>query len=415
MRIKFITFGCKVNQYETQALKEKFEKLGCLICEEKPDLCVINGCSVTANADRKSKEALARAKKENPKAKIVACGCFAQLPGSLSSKHNTDYVIPQSKKHLLPEIVLGLVSEQKQPTSESVWSLRVSCFSNQRAFIKVQDGCSNYCAFCKIPYLRGPSCSRKLEDVLAEIKVISKLHNEVVLCGINLGLYGRDLTSQQTLNSLLIEILNLSLLGRVRISSLESYSFDYQLLSHFSQKKLCPHLHLSFQYGDNSILKAMNKQESVELYEDIVDQARKIKPNIALSCDIMVGFPGENDKSFQNTLDFLRRVKPMRTHIFSFSPREKTLLCNAKITDRKKIRQRYKIIKQLTDHFAVEYMSGFVGNVLEVIGEEETSGFVSGYTENYLRVYVEPRISLGKIVPVKIKKIADNKLFAYPV
>jgi len=414
MLVKFFTLGCKVNQYETQALKEKFEKLGCKICERKADICIINGCSVTGNADRKSKRALIRAKKENPKAKIVACGCFVQLPESLGRKDNVDYVVSQDKKHLLPEIVLGAVSGQKRFKDDGIWSLNISYSSNYRAFIKVQDGCDNYCTFCKIPYLRGPSCSRNLDEVLREIEVVSKIHKEVVLCGINLGLYGRDLKPAQTLSCLLAEVLSLPFSGRIRLSSLESFFFDHKIFSLFQHRKLCPHLHLSFQSGDNSVLKAMNKQESAELYEEIVRKARRVKPNIALSCDIMVGFPGESNKNFQNTLDFLKRVQPMRTHIFSFSPREKTPLSDVKMIDRKEIRSRYQVTKQLTDNFALEYKQKFVGQKLEVLGDENFNGVVSGYTENYLKVYVAQKIPLGEIVPVKIEKLINGKLFASP-
>jgi threonylcarbamoyladenosine tRNA methylthiotransferase MtaB len=407
MKVKFLTLGCKVNQYETQGLKEKFLSLGCETTQDKADFYVINTCSVTQKADHKSKQAILKAKKENSKAKIVVSGCLAQLDKEFIEELGVDYVIPQDQKHLLPEIVLNL-PQLKNNISRP---LRITHFSNHRAFIKVQDGCDHFCSFCKIPYLRGKPKSQPKVQVLEEVKAVSQNHKEIVLCGINLGLYGKDLKSSYALEDLVEDILKIPDLGRLRLSSLEPILVSKKLLSFLSHKKLCPHLHLPFQYGDDYILNKMNKKETVALYEDLVKASRKINPSIALSCDIMVGFPEETEKSFQNTVDFLNRIKPMRMHIFTFSPRQKTKVYSAKVNNRQLVRARYDVLKELAARFSLNYQKKFIGKTLDLVAEERSNGSISGYTENYLKVQIKEKALLGEIIPVRINKVEGSRLF----
>jgi len=412
LKVKFFTLGCKVNQYETQGLKEKFSFLGHTITEELADLYVINTCTVTSRADTKSKQAIIRAKKENPQAQIAVCGCLAQLNKDFIERLGVDYIIPQDQKHLLPDIVLGSFPVQREPDRKEKDSLKISYFSNHRAFVKVQDGCNNLCSFCKIPFLRGPSRSKDKEDAIEEIKKVCSRHSEVVLCGVNLSLYGRDLSSKCTLVDLIKDILVLPSLGRLRLSSLEPFFLEEVFFSLFKYSKLCPHLHFPFQYGDDRILKKMNKKETVALYHEKVSKIRKIKPDAAISCDIMVGFPTETEKSFQNTVDFLKQVNPMRMHIFTFSPREKTQFSEAKVKNPTVIRQRYEYLKRIAKDFSSSYQRKFLGKRLNMVAEEENSGFVSGYTENYIRVQLRARVPLGQIIPVVIEKVDSDKVLA---
>lgn len=407
MRIKFITLGCKVNQYETQALKEQFLSSGHKITEGKADLYVVNTCAVTNRADRKSKDAILKSRKENPTAKIAVCGCLVQCNRAVIEKLAVDYVVPQDKKYLLADIILGNSSVGK-----NIWSLKISRFNNCRAFVKVQDGCNHFCSFCVVPYVRGRSISRGKEDVLAEINRVSKLHKEIVLCGINLGLYGRDLTPRKSLYQLVDDILKIDSLQRLRLSSLAPYFITNRLISLFANSKLCPHLHLPFQNGDDRVLKDMNKKETVSLYEDIVKKAKRIIPSFAVSCDIMVGFPTENNESFANTISFLKRVKPMRTHIFTFSSRPRTKQEGIKIKNMKDIRRRFKILKNLTDDFAYEYNLRFLGKTLYMAAEERNNGYSCGYTENYMKVYVKRALPLGEIYPVRIDRVEKNRVIA---
>ena len=413
MRVKFFTLGCKVNQYETQSLKERFSFLGHKITNEKADLYVINTCTVTSRADSKSKDAILRAKKENPQAKIAVCGCLAQLNRDFIVQTGADYIISQDQKHLLPDIVLGsslAVEVSKERKEEETF--KITYFSNHRAFVKVQDGCDNFCSFCKIPYLRGPSRSKAGGEAIDEIKKVCLRHREIVLCGVNLSLWGRDLTPKLALEDLIKDLLSIPSLGRLRLSSLEPFFVNEGLISLLRHNKLCPHFHFPFQYGDDRILGEMNKKETVSLYRDKVSQAKRIRPDIAISCDIMVGFPTESEESFQNTVNFLRIIKPMRMHIFTFSPREKTRFWEVKIKDSETIHQRYNFLKKLAGDFSYSYKRKFLGKTLNMVTEIEKDGSTSGYTENYIRVRVNEPVPLGQIIPVVIESVEEDKVLA---
>ncbi|MCM8831222.1 MAG: tRNA (N(6)-L-threonylcarbamoyladenosine(37)-C(2))-methylthiotransferase MtaB [Candidatus Omnitrophica bacterium] len=408
MKVKFLTLGCKVNQYETQALKEDFSRLGHIICDSDADMCIINTCSVTHRADRKSFEAILSAKKRYPKAKIIVTGCLAQYDAAKIQELGVDYIVPQDKKSSLVGLISGDTSNNKD-----IWSLKISSFPNQRAFLKIQDGCDFSCSFCKIPYIRGRSVSRKKEEVIEEFKRLAKFHKEIVLCGINLALYGKDLAGSITLATLINEILELGYQNRIRLSSLEPCLVTDELIRIFSHPKICPHIHLPFQSGDDTILKKMNKVETVSLYRALVDKLRKINPYIAISCDIIVGFPEENDFTFKNTVDFLKEIRPMRMHIFRFSPRNLTAFFDIKIKDQKIIYSRYNFLKKLAFDFSIEYKKSFLGKSLEMISEEQEGDYVTGYTQNYIKVWLQGKYPKGEIIPVKITLVSkDGKVFA---
>jgi len=410
MKVKFFTLGCKVNQYETQGLREKFLEFGFSDTDKKADLYVINTCTVTHRADSKSRQIIKQAKKENPAAKIAVCGCLPQLNRQMIEAIGADYIVSQDTKHLLPEIVSGNLPKEASLKKKDIWSLKITHFNNQRAFIKIQDGCNNLCAFCKVPYLRGASRSRQRKEVISEVIRVSELHREIVLSGVNLSLWGKDFRPRESLADLVSQILKISDLGRLRLSSLEPRFVDRKLISLFNNKKLCPHVHFPFQSGDDRILKAMNKKETVALYEKKVSQLRAIKPQIAISCDIIVGFPGEDEKNFENTVSFLKRIKPMRMHIFSFSPREATKFAKLKLTNQVKVKRRYDLLKKLADKLSVEYKGKFLGKTLRMVAEEESQGIISGYTENYIKVCVGDKAELGQLVPVKIKRVEKDRV-----
>ena len=405
-KVKFITLGCKVNQYETQALKEKFLKYGFKIADKDPHLYVINTCAVTSRAYIKSKEAILKAQKENSQAKIAVVGCMVKDGWEELKRMNVDFVLPPQEKHLLPEKILGKESEDG-----GIWSLKITHFFNQRAFVKIQDGCDNFCSFCEIPYFRGRSTSRPKEDILEEIERLSLRHPEIVLCGINLALYGKE--RGENLVSLIKDVLKIKTLKRLRLSSLEPAYISDELLELFKNEKLCPHLHLPFQSGDDQILRLMNKKESVSLYKEIVEKARRINPLISITCDIMVGFPYEEDRHFSNTVKFLEEIRPMRMHIFSFSARPHTVFENIKISKemQMKTKKRYKILKELAERFSYEYKKKFLGKRLHMVVEEKKKDYVCGYTENYIRVYVKEDLPLGEIVKVRIEKIEGSLVY----
>jgi len=396
MRVKFITLGCKVNQYETQALSEEFEAYGCQLTDGNADVYIINTCTVTSRADRKSREAIMRAKRQNPQAKIVVSGCYAQ---DMQKRLDVDYIIPASKKQYIADIVLG-----RMITSKDIWSLKINKFFNQRAFVKIQDGCDNHCSFCKVPLVRGRSCSRPRKHILEEISQLSSRYKEIVLCGINLGLYGRDVSPRETLPQLVCDIERIAPGSRLRFSSFEPAQVTKEIVQLFLHPNVCPHLHLPFQSGDNDVLRAMNKRESVSFYEKITAELRQINPLFAISCDMMVGFPGETKQSFRNTLAFLRRIQPMRIHVFTFSPREGTTCAQMKTKNHAAARNYSAYIRNLANEYSMAYRRKFFGKTLSVIAEERRDGYNRGYSENYLQVNFEGNVRLGELYKVKIKK-----------
>jgi threonylcarbamoyladenosine tRNA methylthiotransferase MtaB len=411
MRVKIKTLGCKVNQYEGQAIAEQFSSLGYQVTTKKADLYIINTCSVTKTADKKSKKMILQAKKENPRAKIAVCGCLAELNKNYIEKIGVDYIVTQKNKQNLVNVILG--DTVPLPLSKSPWKLKIENYPHKRAFVKIQDGCSNFCSFCKIPYLRPKPVSRRKKDIIDEIKRLSANHYEIILSGINLNLYGRDLNPKNSLSNLSEDILKLNCLGRLRISSLQPSLIDNKLISLINHPKLCPHLHLSFQYGQNSILKAMNKKETVEIYLEKVKAIKKVYPKTAISCDIIVGFPGETEKTFQQTVNFLKKVRPMRIHIFTFSPREKTPLANNNSIDKDKIKERYMALDKLAKDFSLSYSKLFLNKELEMIAEEKKDNYTTGYTQNYIKVNTKDNIKLGSPAKIKINKVTkNNKVFA---
>ncbi|MEI8350313.1 MAG: tRNA (N(6)-L-threonylcarbamoyladenosine(37)-C(2))-methylthiotransferase MtaB [Candidatus Omnitrophota bacterium] len=410
MKVKFITLGCKVNQYETQALEEEFESCGCQLTDGIADLYVINTCTVTSRADRKSREAVMRVKRQNPQARIAVCGCYAIEGEGLRTRLGVDYVITPQKKQYIADIVLNHSLREKD-----IWSLKIHKFFNQRAFVKIQDGCDNCCSFCKVPLARGPSCSRPRDYILDEIKQLSLRYKEIVLCGINLGLYGKDLSSRDTLPSLIDAITRIAPHTRIRLSSFEPAHLTQEIINIFSYPNMCPHLHLPFQSGDDAVLKGMNKKERVSFYEKIVSQLRAVDPFFAISCDIMVGFPCETDALFQNTVAFLRRIRPMRMHVFTFSPREGTTYSGMKIKNHAVVRRRNEYVRKMASEFGKEYRQKFLGRTLSVIAEERRDGYNRGYSENYLNVNFRGKTILGELYKVKIKTISRDALIGSAV
>ena len=407
MKVKFYTLGCKVNQYETQAIMEEFIKNGYqIVAKNDADLYIVNTCTVTKRADNKSIRLIKHIKKINPYSKIAAIGCLAELNSNILERLNVDYIIPQDKKHLVFDIISSYNSDKK-----NIWSLKISRFFNQRAFVKIQDGCNFKCSFCKIPFVRGKSISREKSDILEEIKrLLDNNHKEIVLCGINLGLYGKDLTPKYTIEDLIEDILKINLNFRIRLSSIEPIFITERLISFFKEPKICPHIHLPFQSGDDYILEKMNKKERVSLYKDVVKKLRSINKDIAISCDIMVGFPYETDDTFKNTVSFLEEIKPMRIHIFTFSPRENTEFFNYKVKDNK-IFVRYNILKKLKDKLELEYKTKFLKKRLYMLAEEKKNSYTIGYTENYIRVMVKDTLKLGEIFAVEVSDIKKDKVF----
>jgi len=423
--IKFYTLGCKVNQYETQAIRESLVNKGFkeVNTDKIADIYLINSCTVTSRADRKSQDLIKKALSKNPYAKVVITGCFVQDNHIGFPEDERVIVVKNELKNKIWEILNGEPIKHNKEKITSYLKLSISDFrDHNRAFIKIQDGCDNSCSYCKIPLVRGSLRSRDLSKIKQEVsRLINRGFKEIVLTGICLGSYGKDFKARIELSDVIEEIITLPGEFRVRLSSIEARDISDKIVGLISDSsKLCRHLHIPFQSGDNKILKKMNRYYSVEDYLALVKKLRTKIPEISITTDIMVGFPAEEEENFANTFNFLHEVSPSRMHIFPFSPREGTAAYN--FSDRvplKKIKLRIERLKDLAKQKSLEYRSRFLNREVEVLIETQRSkinNYLKGYSDTYINVLVDEDDSLiNKIIKVRINKVHANFTLAEPV
>ncbi len=413
--VKFHTFGCKVNQYETQLMREMLYSAGIREVDcDQPDIVVINGCSVTARAHRDSVSIIKKTLKFNPIAKIIACGCFVEFDSSAIKNLNDEIILIKNnqKQQILSYLNIKNIFLKKYITN---------FFGHSRAFVKVQDGCNNFCSYCIVPYLRGRSRSRNIKSILKEIESISgNGYNEIVLTGICLGEYGKDFKQKKDLSFLLREILKIKSDFRIRLSSIEFHNITKELVSLInSSDRICRHLHIPLQSGDDKILKSMNRHYRVKDFLLKIDEIRLKIPDIAISTDIIVGFPNEDDKSFLNCVRTVRRLRPMRMHIFTYSKRPLTEAgrINTNLSNGMQIKQRKLELAQLADDLAIDYYNSFLGKKLEVLVESRNkSGYYTGYTGNYIYTNFKSKlIKKGLLQPVVLERVTQKSTFSKPI
>ena len=414
--IKFYTLGCKVNQYETQAIRETFLNNGFreLNSGEQADVYIINTCTVTSKAEGKSQGLIRKALNENPKAKVIVTGCCVQ-DNNFISQDKRIIAVKNELKNKISQI-LNNQSLSNSGGIDSYLNLSISDFKgHNRAFVKIQDGCENNCSYCKVTLARGELRSRELSEIKKEVKrLVNKGFKEIVLTGICLGAYGKDFKNSIVLSDVIEEIVDLPGGFRVRLSSIEARYISDRIIKLLSASlKLCRHLHIPFQSGDNDILKKMNRHYSAEDYLALVQKIRAEIPDIAITTDIMVGFPGEKDENFQNTFSFLEEVSPSRMHIFPFSPRKGTAAFN--FLDRiapQKVKLRIGRLKALAKQASYEYRYRFLNKEVEVLIETQRSkinNYLKGYSDTYINVLIDADDSLiNRIIKVKINKVDSN-------
>ncbi|MFY9178110.1 MAG: tRNA (N(6)-L-threonylcarbamoyladenosine(37)-C(2))-methylthiotransferase MtaB [Caldicoprobacterales bacterium] len=424
-RVAFHTLGCKVNQYDTQAMQEKFEQSGYIITDfnDFADIYVINTCTVTNLGDRKSRQMIRRANRHNPNAVIAVVGCYAQTaPEEILEIPGVNLVLGTRERNKIVEYV-----EQVLETGEPINLIRdimevrefeempISTYDEKtRAVLKIQEGCDRYCSYCIIPYARGPVRSRKPEDVISQVHSLVKAgFQEFVLTGIHVASYGKDLNNVDLL-SLIEEIAKIEGVERIRLGSLEPTLLTEDYVKGIKDIiKVCRHYHLSLQSGHDHTLKRMNRKYNTKEYREIVDRLRKYIPNVAITTDIMVGFPGETQEEFEGTMDFVKSIGFSRIHVFKYSPRQGTPAARYKDQvpeDIKEIRSR-KLIA-LGKEMELNYLKTFIDKEELVLFEEkskEKKDWYEGYTDHYIRVAVQYNDSLiGKIVPVCLETIQDG-------
>ena len=404
---KIITLGCKVNQYETQTMREQLISMG--LKELNPhtpaDLYIVNTCTVTQDTDRECRRFLRRCAKENPKASIVATGCYTEKDAGVIKEINSNIIILK-KKGLSTDLGLSQILPEKMggPACRQAGVPIITHFEGRtKAFIKIQDGCDNFCSYCKVPYVRGKPRSRSKDEIIMEAQALIKNnYKELVLCGICLGSYGKDLKEEVTLKDVVSQISALTGDFRIRLSSIEMQDVTCALIGLIKDRdNICNHLHIPLQSGDDEILKKMNRKYTTDKFIDKINEIKERIPGIAISTDIIVGFPGEGESAFKNTLSAIQKIQPMRTHIFTYSKRDETLACNLKGHIKKsEAAKRYKAIKKITDKIASEYYEYSKGLPQRVLVEDErdkNTKKLCGYTDTYVRfVFDGPDEWIGK-------------------
>lgn len=422
--VAFHTLGCKVNAYETEAIWQLFKKAGYkrVEFEEEADVYLVNTCTVTNTGDRKSRQVIRRAIRRNPNAVIAVTGCYAQTsPAEVIAIPGVDIAVGTQERHKLFDYVEQYMKE-RQPINavanimkqRQFEELDVPVFSDRtRAFLKIQEGCNNFCTFCIIPWARGLSRSRKPENVLKQARgLVDAGYKEIVLTGIHTGGYGDDFENYK-LADLLWDLDKVEGLKRIRISSIEASQIDDRIIEVLNtSEKMCRHLHIPLQAGDDTVLNRMRRKYSTAEYKEKIFRLHEAMPDVAITTDVIVGFPGETEEQFENGYRFIKDLKMYQLHVFPYSRRTGTPA--ARMTDQvadevkhERVTRLIELSKQLT----LDYAKRFVGDVVEVIPErpfkeDPDNGQYMGYSDNYLQVVFPANEEMtGKVCQVRIDKV----------
>ena len=426
-KVAFCSLGCKVNQYETNAMAQKFVANGYEIVEfdEYADVYIVNTCTVTNIADRKSRQMLRRAKEINKDATLVACGCYAQVAKEeLKKIPEIDLIIGNNEKNDIISIIENHIAQKgtEDIVSDVMYKLdyvelgTTTYTEKTRAVIKIQDGCDRFCSYCLIPYARGHIRSRKIENVIEEIKkVVEEGINEVVITGIHIASYGRDFKGENIgLIDLLEEINKIQGLHRIRLGSIEPTIITDEFVERLSKlDKICDHFHLSLQSGCTETLKRMNRRYTIEQFTEIVERLRVAYSNVNLTTDIIVGFPGETEEEFNKTYKFLENIKFYKMHIFKYSQRKGTkaaVMPNQ--VDGKIKEERSKKLIELSNENEYNYNKKYIGKQVEVLFEEREGEYLKGHTTNYIVVKhkTDKNDLINKIAKVTVSEAKQDCL-----
>ena len=422
--VAFYTLGCKVNQYETNAMEQQFIKKGYEVVDntEKANIYVINTCTVTNMAERKSRQMLRRVKDINKSAILVVCGCYAQVAkDELEKIPEIDIILGINEKNNIVEIVEEYIKEHEVKEKISDVSIQsefldfgdVTYTEKNRAVIKVQDGCNMFCSYCIIPYARGRIRSRKIESVVSEItKIAEQGIKEVVITGIHVASYGKDLENENVRLIDLLEAINkIEGIERIRLGSLEPTLIDEEFAKRLSKlEKICDHFHLSLQSGCDETLKRMNRKYTTYRYKESTEILRKYYPNVRFTTDVIVGFPGETDEEFDKTYEFLRSIDFYRMHVFKYSPRRGTVAEKMpnQINGNIKEERSNKLI-ELSNQNENKHNKEYIGKKVKVLFEEYEEGFFKGHTTNYIMVKVPGNVARAEEFVNQIKEVEIEK------
>ena len=423
-KVAFLTLGCKTNQYETNGMAQKFIDNDYIICEmnEKPDIAIVNTCTVTNIADRKSRQHLRKVKEENKNAIVVAVGCYVQVAKEkLEEMEEIDLILGNSEKKDIVKYVEDYISKKNSVNIIDVNNQKefdefgtITYTEKTRATIKIQDGCNNFCTYCLIPYARGRIRSRNKENILKEVKEIAKKGiKEIVLTGIHIASYGKELNKGYMLIDLLEDLNKIDGIERIRLGSLEPTIITDEFVERLKKlDKICEHFHLSLQSGCNETLKRMNRKYTTEEFKDVTKRLRENFRDVNLTTDIIVGFPGETEDEFNKTFAFLKEVKFYKMHIFKYSKRDGTPAAKMpKQIDGKIKEERSKKLIELSDKNELNYNEKYIGKEVEVLFEEKQEDYFVGHTKNYIVSKIKTNENLeNRIIKILVTEAHNNEI-----
>ncbi|MGM0381291.1 MAG: tRNA (N(6)-L-threonylcarbamoyladenosine(37)-C(2))-methylthiotransferase MtaB [bacterium] len=416
MEVAVKTLGCRANQADSEKLINSLLQEGYRVVSEldKPDLYILNTCSVTTGAEAKARKLVRRQKRDNPKVQVIFTGCYAELEGTGIREElpEVDRVVPGRKKGELPDIIARDIEKPAGETGELQKSLRT------RKFLKIQDGCREHCTYCIVPRVRGELESKRLEEVLEEVKRLVEVENyrEIVFTGIHLGHYGKDLGENDYLETLgrRIDSQYSSDRVRFRFSSLEPQDVSEELVDIISSSSVfCPQLHLPLQSGSDKILKRMGRNYSRQQYRGLIEYIHSTAPDIALSTDAMVGFPGETEEDFEQTRELIRELNFFDVHVFRYSERPGTPAAEMdnKIHSRKAV-ARSKKLRSLASELKEKYFEQFLGRKLKVLVEDNSEERSFGYSSHYFPVKINDTYRPGEFIQISPHKYQNGNLIA---
>ncbi len=417
MKVRVINLGCKVNAYESEYVLSLFKNRGYEITDSLSDIYIINTCSVTNQSDAKSRKVINHVLRENKDAIVVVMGCMIEAHKDYDNKDVSIIIGNKDKSKVLELVEDYIKNHEKKKLLYKDFDLEFEDMfisnmeSHTRAFVKIQDGCENFCSYCIIPYTRGKQRSKDKDVILKEINTLVKNnYKEIVLTGIHTGHYGSDI--ETTFPSLLKEITKIKGLERLRISSIEITELNDDFLEVLrSEDKIVSHLHIPLQAGSDKVLKDMNRKYLTPYFRDKLKVIRSIRPDISISTDIIVGFPGETEEEFQETLEFAREMEFSKIHVFPYSAREgtKAAVMPNQIPEYIK-KERVKKLIELSNELESKYLDKFIGKTVEVLIETVKDNISVGHTGNYLKVLIDKELKPNTLVKVKIESRIDNSL-----
>lgn len=405
MKFNIITLGCKVNSYESNFMKEALVKNGFSFCNlnEKCDILILNTCTVTDTSDKKSLKEVRRLKRENPNAILVVCGCSVQNDKTkyddlginiLMGNINKSNIVSIIEKYLDDKTPVEYVAKTRDLPFEN---MEVDISDHTRAYIKIEDGCDNFCSYCIIPFVRGKKRSKDFSLVLREVQHLANNgYKEIVLTGIDTGGYesnGKDLTD------LIHEMSKINGIERIRQSSIEITQINDKFIEELkNNKKICDHIHIPLQSGSDSILKLMNRKYDLKYFFDKIDMIRSVRPDISITTDVIVGFPGETEEMFLETMETCKKINFSKIHAFPYSERKgtKASMMDGKVPESVK-HERVKKLLELSDSLEKSYYDKFKGKKLDVLIEEVSESGSKGHTSNYLMVHTNEKLQKGEI------------------